>query len=85
MVRDFKTGFKDRTEPKEIIHKPFPQSVDPECYDKRSSSFVSQGYDYGVGVNQPIGTDSHDAKPGVPMGRVKTLGLYDKENDKRKS
>jgi hypothetical protein len=77
MVKEYNSGFKDRTEPKIETNTPFPKGRNGTIYDKRCGDFVSQGINFGEGVNQPIGTDSHNGKPGVPMGRVDTLRLYE--------
>jgi hypothetical protein len=42
-------------------------------YDERSSCFVNAGTHYGVGHNQPVGSEKHTASGGVPFGRVDTM------------
>jgi hypothetical protein len=77
MPKDFRRGFKDLTEPKKETNTPFPKGRDGASYDKRTGDFVSQGVNFGVGVNQPIGTEYPNNKPGVPMGRIDTLEIYE--------
>lgn len=68
-----KTGFRDRTKASAKPEKEawFKGATIP--YDKRTGDFVSQGSHYGVGVNQPIGSEKHSEKYAVPVGRVNTL------------
>jgi hypothetical protein len=79
-----KTGFKDRTAPKD--QKPKDKPVDGKkspwdfsCpqYDQRSSCFVNAGTNYGTGIKQPVGTDTHSNSYAVPVGRVNTMRLYE--------
>lgn len=81
-----KTGFKDPTSiknqnpvdsPKEGKNSPW----DYRCpqYDERSSCFVNAGTHYGVGHRQPVGTKKHTNPKVIPIGRVDTLKLYEKE------
>lgn len=37
-------------------------------YDQRSSCFISAGTDYGVGKNQPVGSEKVTMKGEVPKG-----------------
>jgi hypothetical protein len=70
-----KSGFKDPTAIKN--QKPKDKPVDGKnspwdfrCpqYDERSSNFVNAGTHYGVGHRQPVGTEKHNNKNGVPFG-----------------
>ena len=63
-----KKTFKDRLTPKEDKEGDMPWNFTTTEYDKRSSSFISAGCDYGVGVNQPIGSLEASDEPGVPIG-----------------
>lgn len=79
-----KTGFKDRTAPKDQKSKSKPMDGkgspwDFTCppYDQRSSCFVKAGTDYGVGIKQPVGTTTHNNRNAVPTGRVDTMSLYE--------
>ena len=74
-----KTGFKDRLQVKKKEHGDRPWSFKAPDYDKRTSCFVSAGDDYGVGVNQPVGTEKVSGSYAVPVGRIKTLDLYEKK------
>lgn len=78
-----KTGFKDRTEPKnqKPEYKPkdgknSPWDFRAPQYDERSSCFIKAGTNYGVGVAQPVGTEKPTKGYAVPTGRVETLSLY---------
>jgi hypothetical protein len=75
-----RTGFKDRT----AIKKETPKNTPAEGknspwdfrqpdYDERSSCYVKAGTDYGLCHRQPVGTDKHNPKPYIPMGRVSTM------------
>jgi len=76
-----KTGFKNRLDPKKDEVKVFPHGMSRNEYDKRSGCFVSQGTNYGSGVNQPVGTEKSighlTSNSPIPYGRVKTLDIYD--------
>jgi hypothetical protein len=78
-----KTGFKDRTAPKE--HKPTESPIngknspwDFRCpdYDERTSCFISAGTHYGTGHAQPTGHNGSATQgTAVPKGRVKTMKI----------
>jgi len=75
-----KTGFKDRTEPKNQKPEYFPKdgksspwNWEAPAYDQRSSCFIQAGTNYGVGTAQPVGTEKASGKMAVPFGRVETM------------
>lgn len=81
-----KSGFKDPTAIKS--QKPADKPVDGKkspwdfsCpqYDQRSSSFVNAGTDYGVGHKQPVGTEKSTSKNSLPIGRVNTMRVDEKD------
>jgi hypothetical protein len=63
-----KTGFKDPIAPRQVVPKGIP-------YDERTGFFVSQGTNYGVGFNQPVGSDAPGTlrAPTLPFGDVSTM------------
>lgn len=69
-----KTGFKDRiaTKGSQKTMKS-PWNYDQPHYDERSSCYVNAGSHYGVGHRQPVGTETHSGKSGVPFGRGHTM------------
>jgi len=80
-----KSGFHDpikiktqvqEDEPKDGVNSPW----DFRCpqYDQRSSNFVNAGTHYGVGHRQPVGTETHSNKNGVPVGRPATMRTDEK-------
>jgi hypothetical protein len=82
-----KSGFKDRTaikkqkpedDPKDGNKSPWDFRC-PE-YDQRSSCFVNAGTHYGVGVNQPIGTEKQisGSSYAVPVGHPSTMRVDEK-------
>ncbi|CAB4121516.1 hypothetical protein UFOVP1357_13 [uncultured Caudovirales phage] len=80
MVKEFNTGFHDPIEPRKNKSKPFPQSVDRDCYEKLSGNFVAQGNSFGMGFNQPVGSESLKHSDVIPKGRIKTLNTFDPDN-----
>ncbi len=75
-----KSGFKDPIAIKD--QKPMDKPIDGKkspwdftCpqYDQRSSCFVNAGTHYGVGRNQPVGSETHKKSDVIPMGRVNTM------------
>ena len=77
-----KKGFKDPIEPRKIEppHKPVDGKNSPwdyraPQYDQRHSCFVNAGTDYGVGFNQPVGTEKPPTSSPVPFGRVDTMSV----------
>lgn len=72
-----KTGFKDALFPKQKKNGNYPWSSKSPHYDERSSCYMSQGDDYGVGKKTPIGKMGQEKSSGIiPVGRVNTLDLY---------
>ena len=71
-----KTGFKDPAKPKKKEDGNYPWSAKSPHYDERTSCFVSQGDDYGVGHKQPVGHHSARNDGVIPKGRVPTMDLY---------
>lgn len=69
--------FKDKLKIKEKKDGEKPFSFDAPHYDKRSSHYMKAGDNYGVGHRQPVGTESHKNFDAVPMGRHKTLNIYE--------
>jgi len=74
------TGFNDpikirKQAPKDkpVDGKNSPWDFRCPQYDQRSSCWVNAGTSYGVGFNQPTGTEKHSDKSAVPFGRVDTL------------
>jgi hypothetical protein len=45
-----------------------PWSFAAPEYHKRSGNAVNAGTHYGVGKTQPVGSEKHTAKGGVPFG-----------------
>ena len=80
-----KSGFKDSTEIREQREKCEPENGknspwDFRCpqYDQRSSSFINAGTHYGVGRNQPIGTEKQTSGYAVPVGHPSTMRVDEK-------
>lgn len=72
-----KTGFKDPIEPREKKSAERPFSYKNPGYDQRTSHFISAGDNYGVGFNQPLGSEKIASDYAVPVGRIKTMKVYD--------
>lgn len=72
-----KTGFKNPIAPKEKKSSDRPWSYKAPDYDQRSSHGVSAGDNYGVGFNQPIGSETITQSYAVPTGKVQTLKIYE--------
>jgi len=67
-----RTGFKNRIEPKYKSIKN-PWDFTQPCYDERNT--INAGSEYGVGVNQPVGSKEQLNTKVIPVGRVDTLSL----------
>lgn len=81
------SGFKDpiKIKNQKPMDKPKDGKNSPwnfECpqYDERSSSFLNAGTHYGVGRNQPVGSEGNpkERAPVMPMGRVNTMVVDEK-------
>jgi hypothetical protein len=77
-----KSGFKDPDAIKKQVpnDKPVDGKNTPwdyRCpqYDQRSSCFVKAGTNYGVGLRQPVGTETHTNESIIPKGRVNTMRI----------
>lgn len=70
-----KTGFHDPIKVKEGKKMKAPWNFDQPQYDERSSCYVNAGSHYGVGHNQPVGSEGRAKaeSPCLPKGRVNTM------------
>lgn len=69
--------FKDPIKPNKGNKEPkFPWNFEAPKYDDRN--LISAGTNYGVGFNQPIGTEKMSMKEVIPKG-CKNMAVNDKK------
>lgn len=54
-----------------------PWDFTQPVYDQRTSCYINAGTHHGVGKPQPIGTETHNMKGAVPVGRPPQLKVSD--------
>jgi hypothetical protein len=60
--------FKDRLRPKERKQSKEPWDFKKPTYDQARAGSISAGDSYGLGVTQPVGTDSVSSISPIPKG-----------------
>lgn len=50
-----------------------PWNFDQPEYDERTSCYINAGSHHGVGKRQPVGSEKHNMKNAIPIGRKPQL------------